>query len=106
MVAADSALPKRWQQCPITSRSLVYSQTLSEYKLHPELHSAWIGLHIGDLAELATELMNHVGGSICIRPETPLRIRNSEVLMIQRVVNLPSKRHELRFGDMKIFRKR
>ena len=53
--------------------------------LQRKLHCPRIGLDVSDFAELATKDVNRIEASIRIRGQTPIRIWNTEVLMVERI---------------------
>ena len=63
---------------------------MSKLESQTELHGAWVGLHIGNLPELAAELVNQVRTPVCIRWQAPIAVRNAQVLMVERIEKVPS----------------
>jgi len=82
-------MERRFRAATKGSGIFEFFRNLLEVELQSELHGTGIGLHVSDLAELATELVNQVGGPIRIRRQTPLRVGYPEILVVESVVNIP-----------------
>src|SRR6516225_12479639 len=74
----------------------------SENELEAELHRARVGLNIGDLTERAACLMHGIRCAVWKRGQTETGIRQSEVLMVERVEKLPSELEIAVFGEMEL----
>jgi hypothetical protein len=73
---------------------------MSELKSQTELHGAWVRLHVGDLPELATELVNQVRSSVRIRRQAPISVGNAQILMVERIEKIPSELYVARFAEI------
>jgi len=47
-----------------------------------KFHRSWVRLDVGNLPKLAAELMDGVGAPVRVRRQAPLRIGNSETLVV------------------------
>ncbi len=50
--------------------------------------------------------MHQIGRTIRVRPQTPIGVRNPEILMVQSVVNIPAEAEVALLGDVEILSKR
>ena len=71
-----------------------------------ELHGTRIVLDIGDLAEGAAGLVNLVRITVGQRWQTPTSVRDRQVLMIERVQEVPAKLEVSRFGQVELLGER
>jgi hypothetical protein len=75
----------------------------SPVELQPELHIARVGLNVGNLSKLATELVNCIDLPIRSRRQAPMIIGQAQILMVQGVEHLPLNLEVLAFGKVKVF---
>ena len=59
-------------------------------KLQSELHGPWVGLDIGNSAEVAASPADAIGFSVWSWRQAPASIRKSEVLMVKSVEDFPA----------------
>ena len=71
-------------------------------ELHCELHGAWVRLNIGDPAELAPKDVNGIRASIRVGRQAPGIIRDPQVLMVQRVEDVPAELEIFAFRKRRI----
>src|SRR5579864_4291511 len=78
----------------------------SEEELQHKLHGARIGLYVGDAAEAAAGLMHQIRRAIRFGRQAEAGARNPQVLVIERIKQLPSKLEILLLGDVELFGER
>src|SRR5262245_8070169 len=72
------------------SETLLESAAPLPIELQRKLHRARIGLYVGNTAERAAGLADRIGFTVRPRGQAVARVRQPQVLMIQRVEHLPA----------------
>jgi len=81
-------------------------QAMSEIELQGELHGTWVGLNVRDTAEAAAGLMHSVGFPVRARRQAKAGVRQSQILMVERVEHFPAELEETLLVEMEFFHKR
>src|SRR5438445_7535000 len=79
------------------------SHYASKEKLQRELHGSRIGLDICDPSELTAVLVHLIRGAVGVRRQAIIAVRESEVLMVEGVEQLPAELEIPPLGKMKLF---